>query len=79
MTARGDSPYDRTFREAFLRPGLDPARWGNRSNLPPLNIVPTGPEEMSIYVSPFRRFTLRLDGFASLGPGGIPGNGPAEY
>ena len=25
MTARGDAPYDRTFREAFIRPGLDPA------------------------------------------------------
>lgn len=27
MTARGNVPYDRTFREAFIRPGLDPARW----------------------------------------------------
>jgi len=73
MTARGDSPFDRTFREAFLRPGLDPARWGNRSNYAALNIVPTGPDEMSIYVSPFRRFTLRLDGFASLRAGADPG------
>jgi hypothetical protein len=65
MTARGEQPYDRTFREAFIRPGLDPARWGNRSNYAALNVVPTGPEEMSIYTTPFRRFTLRTDGFAS--------------
>ncbi|MCX7699684.1 MAG: glycoside hydrolase [Gemmataceae bacterium] len=69
MTARGDGPYDRTFRQAFLRPGLDPARWGNRSNYAALNVVPTGPTEMSIYVTPFRRFTLRTDGFASVHAG----------
>ncbi|MFN9915361.1 MAG: hypothetical protein ACK53L_22415, partial [Pirellulaceae bacterium] len=66
MTARGNQPFDRTFREAFIRPGLDPNRWGNRSNYAALNVVPTGPNEMSIYTSPFRRFTLRTDGFASL-------------
>jgi hypothetical protein len=73
MTARGDGPYDRTFREAFLRPGLDPARWGNRSNYAALNVVPTGPAEMSIYVTPFRRFTLRTDGFASVHAGAEAG------
>ena len=72
MTARGDAPYDRTFREAFLRPGLDSARWGNRSNYAALNVVPTGPTEMSIYVTPFRRFTLRTDGFASVHAGADP-------
>jgi hypothetical protein len=66
MTTRGDRPYDRTFREAFIRPGLDPDRWGNRSNYAALNIVPTSPTEMSIYTTPFRRFTLRTDGFASV-------------
>lgn len=69
MTVRGDRPYDRTFREAFIRPGLDPARWGNRSNYAALNVVPTGPDEMSIYTTPFRRFTLRLDGFVSVHAG----------
>jgi len=66
MTVRGDSPYDRTFREAFIRPGLDPARWGNRSNYAALNVLPTSPTEMSIYTTPFRRFVLRTDGFASI-------------
>lgn len=69
MTTRGAGPYDRTFREAFIRPGLDPDRWGNRSNYAALNIVPTGPAEMSIYTTPFRRFTLRTDGFASVHAG----------
>lgn len=73
MTARGDVPYDRTFREAFIRPGLDPARWGNRSNYAALNVLPTGPNEMSIYTTPFRRFTLRTDGFASVHGGADAG------
>lgn len=66
MTARGNAPYDRSFREVFIRPGLDPERWGNRSNYAALNVVPTSPTEMSIYTTPFRRFTLRTDGFASV-------------
>jgi hypothetical protein len=73
MTARQSSPYDRTFREAFIRPGLDPERWGNRSNYAALNVVPTSPTEMSIYTTPFRRFTLRTDGFASVHAGADPG------
>lgn len=73
MTARGPGPFDRTFREAFIRPGLDPARWGNRSNYAALNVVPTGPEEMSIWLTPFRRFVLRTDGFASIRAGADEG------
>jgi hypothetical protein len=71
--ARGDGPYARTFREALIRPGLDPSRWGNRSNYAALNAVPTGPAEMSIYTTPFRRFTLRTDGFASVQAGADDG------
>ena len=73
MTARGDGPFDRTFREAFIRPGLDPARWGDRSNYAALNVVPTSPTEMSIYTTPFRRFVLRTDGFASVHAGADAG------
>ncbi len=69
MTARGSAKFDRTFRDAFIRPGLDKNRWGNRSNYAAWHIVPTGPEEMSIYMTPFRRFTLRTDGFASVSAG----------
>ena len=73
MTARANKPYDRTFREAFIRPGPDPKRWGNRSNYAALNVVPTGNSEMSLYVTPFRRLTLRTDGFASLHAGADTG------
>lgn len=73
MTARGESRYDRTFREAFIRPGRDAARWGNRANYAALNVVPTAPDEMSIYTTPFRRFVLRTDGFASVHAGADPG------
>jgi hypothetical protein len=67
--------FDRTFRGAFIRPGLDPARWGNRSNYAALNVVPTGEGEMSIYLSSNsvkqqgRRLVLRTDGFASVRAG----------
>jgi len=73
MTARGNAPYDRTFRGAFIRPGLDPARWGNRSNYAALNVVPGPPGEMWIYTTPFRRFVLRTDGFASVRAGADAG------
>lgn len=72
MTARGEAAFDRTFRDVFIRPGLDPARWGNRSNYAALNVVPTSPSEMSIYVTPFRRLVLRTDGFASVHAGPEP-------
>lgn len=69
-TSRNGVHYDRTFMEAFIRPGLDPARWGNRANYAALNVVPTGPAEMSIYHAPGgRRYTLRTDGFASVNAG----------
>jgi hypothetical protein len=73
MSARGDGPFARTFREAFIRPGLDPARWGNRANYAALNVLQTGPTELSIYTTPFRRWTLRTDGFASIHAGAEPG------
>jgi hypothetical protein len=73
MTSRGNSSFDRSFLEAFIRPGLDPARWGNRSNYAVLNVVPTGAAEMSVYTTPFRRFTLRTDGFVSVNAGAVVG------
>lgn len=73
MSARGPAQFDRTFREAWIRPGLDPNRWGNRSNYAAWNIVQTSDTEMSLYATPFRRFTMRLDGFASLHTGPDPG------
>ena len=68
MTSRGGTNYDRAFREAFIRPGLDPSRWGNRANYAAVNVVPTGPAEMSIYTLA-GRYVLRTDGFASVHAG----------
>jgi len=71
MTTRaGSEHFDRLFTEAFIRPGLDPQRWGNRSNYAACGVVPTGLAEMSIYHgNAGRRYTLRTDGFVSLHAG----------
>jgi hypothetical protein len=69
MTTRpGRTSYERLFPEAFIRPGLDSARWGSRSNYVALNVVPTGDTEMSIYhAMSGHRYVLRTDGFISVG------------
>jgi hypothetical protein len=74
MTSRGGNVYNRTFMEAFIRPGIGLQNWGSRSNYPALNVVRTGTDEMSIYVqhdyaqpsAHLRRYSLRLDGFTSI-------------
>lgn len=73
-TRAGTERYERLFTEAFIRPGLDPQRWGNRSNYAACGVVPTGPDEMSIYhAHAGRRYTLRTDGFISIHAGANPG------
>ena len=72
-TRAGSTRYDRLFTEAFIRPGRDPARWGNRSNYVGLNVVPTAPGEMSIYHKDGFRYTLRTDGFISVRAGATVG------
>lgn len=74
MTSRGGNTYDRTFMEAFVRPGLGLSNWTSRTNYPAWGIVQTGPEELSLYVQRnygqpghyLERLRLRLDGFASV-------------
>jgi hypothetical protein len=74
MTSRGGAVYDRTFLEGFVRPGIGYENWVSRTNYPALNVVQTGPTEMSLYVqhnygqptAHLRRYSLRLDGFASV-------------
>ena len=68
MSSRGGDRFDRTFLETFIRPGLDPARWQNRANYVAWHIVPTSPEEMSMYIENLR-YILRTDGFASINAG----------
>ncbi|MEN8251826.1 MAG: hypothetical protein ABFS32_23095, partial [Bacteroidota bacterium] len=74
MTTRGGNKYERTFMETFIRPGIGDENWVSRSNYPALNVVQTGENEMSVYISrnntqPTKhvaRYSLRLDGFASV-------------
>lgn len=74
MTTRaGSETYDRAFTEAFIRPGLDPKRWGNRGNFVGQNVVQTSPEELSIYHRSGHRYVLRTDGFVSVHAGSEPG------
>lgn len=73
-TRAGTARFDRLFTEAFIRPGLDPERWGNRSNYAACGVVPTGPAEMSIYhAHSGQRYVLRTDGFISINAGVEPG------
>lgn len=72
-TRAGANQFERLCTEAFIRPGLDPARWGNRSNYVARNVTPTGPAEMSIWHSSGVRYTLRTDGFISIRAGAEKG------
>lgn len=77
MSTRGGDHYERTFMDAWIRPGPDPRNWTSRSNYPAHGVIPTGADEMSIYVSRhnsqesshIERLALRTDGFASLHAG----------
>jgi hypothetical protein len=77
MSSRDGTTYDRTFMEAFVRPGMERGAWHARSLFASMGIVPTGDGEMSFYVSTnytlpshqIRRYSLRTDGFASIHAG----------
>lgn len=82
VTSRDGLHWDRTFREAFIRPGLNPASWGSAhgNQTPATGLLQTAPDELSIYwfencvdIPRLRRGTLRLDGFASLHSGADTG------
>ncbi len=74
MTSRGGTVYARTFMEGFVRPGIGLENWTSRTNYPARGIVSTGNDEMSFYIqhnygqptARLDRYTLRLDGFASV-------------
>lgn len=77
MSSRNSADFDRTFKEAWVRPGLDPDNWHERSVYIMRGILDTGPDELSLYMSDhwrlpsntIRRLSLRKDGFASLQAG----------
>lgn len=74
ITSRGGLTFQRAFLDDFVRPLPGPENWVARCNYPSAGIVQTGPKEMSFYVhccsgqpgASVRRYSLRLDGFASL-------------
>lgn len=74
MSSRDGVHWDRTFMEAWVRPGLDERNWTHRSNMPAAGIAVTGPTEWSMYVSEhygwdtnrLRRVTVRPWGFVSV-------------
>jgi len=74
QSTRQDGYYDRTFLSSFISPGIGASNWVSRTNYPALNVVQTSPTEMSVYVNAdyaqpsahLRRYSLRLDGFASV-------------
>jgi hypothetical protein len=75
ISSRDGLRFDRTFMEAYLRPGPDPQNWGNaHGNMTPAwGLVFTGPHELSMYwaehygdIPHLRRGAMRVDGFASL-------------
>jgi hypothetical protein len=75
MTTRGGDRYDRTFMEAFIRPGNTAADWVARDNTPALGLVPAANRrELYIYrmshyaqdTAHLSRYVLRLDGFVSV-------------
>jgi len=78
MTSRDGLHWHR-WLEAFIRPGLQRERWGQRNNMTAYGILITKsdngtPDELSIYSSEsycadnngLRRYTLRIDGFVSV-------------
>jgi hypothetical protein len=74
MSSRDGHHWDRSFLEAWVRPGLDERNWTHRNNMPAHGIVQTGPDEFSMYISEhyawpdnrLRRITVRRHGFASM-------------
>ena len=73
-SSRDGRHWDRTFLEAFVRPGLDPKNWHDRAITMGQGIVETSPTELSMYyvehyrtdTCRIRRCTMRPDGFVSV-------------
>jgi hypothetical protein len=77
MTSRDGVNWDRTFIEAWVRPGLDQKNWTERSNMPAWGIAETAPGEWSMYISEhyrwpdnrLRRLTVPRHRLASISAG----------
>lgn len=81
MTSRDGVNWDRRFLEAWVRPGLDPQNWTERSNMTACGLYDGGRGEWSLYISEhyrhpdnrIRRLTVRQEGFASVHAGAAAG------
>jgi hypothetical protein len=56
MSSRDGVTWDRSFLEAWLRPGTDRKNWTDRSNMPAWGIVESAPGEWSMYISEHYRW-----------------------
>ena len=74
MTSRDGVTLEQNFPQSLIRPGLDLGQWVSRTGYPVLNLIQTGPAEMSLYTNQdyaqptahIRRYSWRLDGIASM-------------
>lgn len=76
LSSRDGVNFDRSFMEAWIRPGLDVKNWMHCGTSPAWALLQTGPEELSVYwiqnyyqpdaTCYLQRGTLRLDGFVSM-------------
>ena len=74
MSSRDGLQWDRSFLEAWVRPGRDDRNWTQRSNMPASGIMQLDPNEFSLYISEhyewqdnrLRRVSVRKHGFASV-------------
>ncbi|MEI6392966.1 MAG: hypothetical protein WCT12_17910 [Verrucomicrobiota bacterium] len=81
LSSRDGVDWDRSFLEAWVRPGLDSRNWTQRSNMPAWGIVQLDPAEFSMYITEhyewpdhrLRRITVRRHGFASVHAGAAGG------
>ena len=81
LSSRNGVDWNRTFLEAWVRPGRDDRNWTQRSNMPAWGIVQLDPAEFSMYISEhyewpdnrLRRLTVRRHGFASVHAGAAGG------
>lgn len=81
MTSRGGNSYQRSFPQAYLRPGLDEQDWVGRNGMIALGLLQLDESTMGFYrsrhyaskTSQTTLHTLRTDGFARLRAGARPG------
>jgi hypothetical protein len=77
MSSRDGVHWDRSFTQAWVRPGQDQRNWSHRSMTAVPGIIQTRPDEWSVYLGEhygwsdncLRRYAVRPHGFAALAAG----------